>query len=39
MDVCKTVVPLPEEVAPGHRVACHLVSPASSRTEAHGVAI
>jgi len=35
MDVCKTIVPLLEEVAPGHRVACHLVNSNSTGTQAH----
>jgi peptide/nickel transport system ATP-binding protein len=30
MDVCKTTVPRLEELAPGHRVACHLVSSPST---------
>ena len=35
MDVCKTTVPVMEELAPGHRVACHLVSATPARAEAH----
>jgi peptide/nickel transport system ATP-binding protein len=37
MDICRTVVPPPEEVAPGHRVACHLVGSTSAPTEAYAV--
>jgi peptide/nickel transport system ATP-binding protein len=36
MDVCRTVVPALVEAAPGHRVACHLVSPPNGQ-EAYAV--
>jgi peptide/nickel transport system ATP-binding protein len=36
MDVCKTTVPRLEDISPGHRVACHLVSSTPTRVEAHG---
>ncbi len=35
MDVCKTIVPRLEEIAPRHRVACHLVSSTPTRAEAY----
>ncbi len=35
MEVCKTLVPRPEEITPGHRVACHLVGPTPISTEAY----
>jgi peptide/nickel transport system ATP-binding protein len=37
MDVCKTSVPRLEEIKPGHRVACHLVSSTPSQAETHAV--
>jgi hypothetical protein len=37
MDVCKTTVPQLEEITPGHRVACHLVSSVSTPLEKHVV--
>lgn len=39
MEVCKTIVPPLVSVGPGHRVACHLVTPPpSTNGEAHAVA-
>jgi peptide/nickel transport system ATP-binding protein len=35
MDLCKTTVPPLEEIAPGHRVACHLVTSPQTPQEAH----
>ncbi|MDQ6671051.1 MAG: ABC transporter ATP-binding protein [Chloroflexota bacterium] len=35
MDVCKIAVPPLEEITPGHRVACHLVSSTSARAEVY----
>ncbi len=35
MDVCKTSVPRLEEIQPGHRVACHLVSSTPRQAETH----
>jgi peptide/nickel transport system ATP-binding protein len=37
MDVCTTTVPRLEEIAPGHRVACHLVSSTPIATEPHAL--
>jgi peptide/nickel transport system ATP-binding protein len=37
MDVCKTTVPQLEEITPGHRVACHLVSSVATPLEKHVV--
>jgi peptide/nickel transport system ATP-binding protein len=37
MDICTTTVPVLEEIVPGHRVACHLVSSSSAQVEAHAV--
>jgi len=39
MDVCKTTVPQLQEVRPGHRVACHLVTPPPTGAERHAVAV
>ncbi len=39
MDVCKTVAPRLEEITPGHRVACHLVSSTSPAPEADAISV
>jgi peptide/nickel transport system ATP-binding protein len=39
MEICKTVTPRPEEVAPGHRVACHLVNATSTRADADAISV
>jgi peptide/nickel transport system ATP-binding protein len=37
MEVCQTTVPRLEEVTPGHRVACHLVSSPPQVEETHAI--